>query len=240
MAALRQQCLTASTSIVECGRLAMFRSEHVKVCKIKGAIMLNRPHERASWSKLFVAFAGFVLLLAFAAGCHSTPPASESELESMENMVSTNEVLVLHEGDAVRVTFPGATSLNTVQQIRRDGRVTLPMIGEFKAAGLTPTEMEKELVKLYGDQLQSKEVYVAVESSAFPVYVTGAVLRPGKILSDRPINVLQAIMEAGGFDYTKANLKAVKVIRHEDGKAKHYTLNLKKVVQGDDPETFNL
>jgi polysaccharide export outer membrane protein len=96
------------------------------------------------------------------------------------------------------------------------------------------------LIKVYGPQLQTKEVSVAVQSSAFPVYVTGAVLRPGKILSDRPLTALEAIMEAGGFDYTKANLKSVRVLRTQDGKTEHYTLNLKRVLQGQDSEQFSL
>jgi len=82
--------------------------------------------------------------------------------------------------------------------------------------GFKPSELEKELVKLYSSQLVSKEVSVAVESSSFAVYVTGSVLRPGKIVSDRPISVLEAIMEAGGFAGTMANMKAVVVIRKEE------------------------
>jgi protein involved in polysaccharide export with SLBB domain len=67
---------------------------------------------------------------------------------------------VLHEGDVVSVSFAGAPDLNTVAPIRRDGRITLKSFGEFKAAGLTPPEMEKELIRLYGSQLQTKEVTV--------------------------------------------------------------------------------
>ena len=151
-----------------------------------------------------------------------------------------SEAMVLREGDSVRVSFPGAPNLNTIAPIRRDGMITLQLIGEFKAAGLTPSQLEQELVKLYGPHLQTKEVLVAVESSAFPVYITGAVLRPGKIMSDRPITALEAIMEAGGFDYTKANLKAVTVIRTENGKTEHHKLNLKPVLQGQGTEQFNL
>jgi polysaccharide biosynthesis/export protein len=116
----------------------------------------------------------------------------------------------------------------------------LKSLGEFKAAGLTPPEMEKELIKLYGPQLQTKEVTVSVQSSAFPVYVTGAVLRPGKVLSDRPINALEAVMEAGGFDYSKANLKSVRVLRNSNGQTEHFTLNLKEVLRGNKSEQFNL
>jgi len=155
------------------------------------------------------------------------------------NAQPKSEVIVLHEGDSVRISFPGAPTLNVVQQIRRDGRITLPLVGEFNAAGLTPPQMEKELLKLYEPQLQTKEVNVAVESSAFPVYVTGAVLRPGRINADRPLTALEAILEAG-VDYNRANLKSVRVIRSENGKTEHHTLNLKSVLKGDTNEQFKL
>ena len=77
-------------------------------------------------------------------------------------------------------------------------------------------------------------------SSSFPVFVTGAVLKPGKIVSDHSMTALEAIMEAGGPDYTKANLKAVKVIRLEDGQFKTYTLDLKLLLEGKGNEPFYL
>ena len=104
-----------------------------------------------------------------------------------------------------------------MQQIRRDGNITLPLIGEFKAAGLAPSQAEKELLRLYNPHLQVKEVTVTMESSAFAVYVTGAVQRPGKIMSDRPISALEAVVEAG-VDHTKANLKKVRVVRQVNGR----------------------
>jgi polysaccharide export outer membrane protein len=167
--------------------------------------------------------------------------AAISEAMSSAPSRSTNsDRFVLSEGDTLAVTFAGAPDLNTLAPIRRDGRITLRSLGEFKAAGLTPPEMEKQLLELYGSQLQTKQVTVAVQSSAFPVYVTGAVLRPGKILSDRPLTALEAIMEAGGFDYTKANLKAIRVLRSEEGRTDHYTLNLKTVLKGQESEQFHL
>jgi len=47
-------------------------------------------------------------------------------------------------------------------------------------------------------------------------------------------------MEAGGFDYTKANLKAVRVIRHEGDRVENYTLNLKLVLEGKESKPFYL
>jgi len=154
--------------------------------------------------------------------------------------VTTNDptTYVLREGDILKISFPGSPNLNNVQQIRTDGKITLPLVGEVQAAGMTPGNLQKKLMDLYGPQLASKEVTVDVQSSSFPVYVTGAVLRPGKIVSDHPITALAAIMEAGGPDYTKANLKNVSVIRQEGNQTKNYTLNLKRIMEGQVSEPF--
>ena len=162
-------------------------------------------------------------------------------VEPIEQTADHSEAISLREGDVVKITFPGAPSLDTTQQIRRDGKITLsPPVGEIAVVGMTPAELEKEVLKLYSSQLVSKEVTVTVVSSSFPVFVTGAVIRPGKISSDHPMTALEAIMEAGGFDYTKANLKAVVVVRHEEGRVRSFTLNLKLALQGKQSEPFYL
>jgi len=143
------------------------------------------------------------------------------------------QAITLKEGDTVLISFPGTPNLNPpAQQIRRDGNITLPYVGEVKAAGKTTVQLEKELIDRYASQLVSKEVTVTVQSSSFTVYVTGAVLRPGKVNSDHPMTALEAVMEAGGPDYAKANLKAVTVTRMEGGKFQTYTLNLKVELEG--------
>jgi polysaccharide export outer membrane protein len=146
----------------------------------------------------------------------------------------------LREGDVLKISFRGVPNLDTTQQVRRDGRITLSMVGEVKAADLTPTELEKQLVQLYAPQLVTKEVTVTVVSSSFGVFVTGAVIHPGKIMSDRPITALEAVMEAGGFDSAKANMKAVVVIRNKGGQTQNYTLNLQLVLEGKQNEQFYL
>lgn len=215
--------------------------------------MQNGPVDPTPLARGLVALTTAVTLalMLLTTGCQTSgksPQMSKSEMDAISKATAENagtasaekDLLVLHEGDTLSVTFGGAPDLNTVTTIRRDGRITLKSLGEFKAAGLTPPEMEKELIKLYGAQLQTKEVTVAVQSSAFPVYVTGAVLRPGKILSDRPLTALEALMEAGGPDYTKANLKAVRVLRTENGQTQHFEINLKEVLRGSKGDQFPL
>ena len=116
----------------------------------------------------------------------------------------------------------------------------MPLVGEVRAVGKAPAELEKDLMDLYSTQLVSKEVVVEVQSSLFPVYVTGSVLHPGKIMSDHPITALEAVMEAGGFDSAKANMKKVQVTRQKGGGTRIYVLNLKQVMDGRGGESFYL
>jgi polysaccharide export outer membrane protein len=170
---------------------------------------------------------------------HSLRPVTPEVAAALASVTTNNPATyVLREGDILKISFPGSPDLNSVQQIRTDGKITLPLVGEVQAAGLTPGNLQKHLMDLYAPQLASKEVTVEVQSSSFPVYVTGAVLRPGKIVSDHPITALEAIMEAGGPDYTKANLKNVTVIRQEGNQTKNYKLNLKRVMEGQAGEPF--
>ncbi len=148
--------------------------------------------------------------------------------------------LKLMEGDVINVTFPGAVELNTQQKIRRDGKISLPLIGEHVAISKTPVELEAELMKLYEPQLVSKEVTVTVVESSYQVSVSGAVLNPGPINPNQRITVLEAIMEAGGFDPNTANLNKVKVTRIVNGRYTHYVLNIRKVLSGKASEPFYL
>jgi polysaccharide export outer membrane protein len=178
-----------------------------------------------------------LVLLALAAGCQTQPPLPPAALQGGTN---ATEIITLREGDVLKISFPDSANLNTTQQIRRDGMISMPLVGEVKAVGKTPTELEKDLIDLYSTQLLSKQVTVEVQSSSFPVYVSGSVLRPGKVMSDHPITALEAVMEAGGYDYTKANLKRVTIIRHEGNSTRNYIVNLKRVVDGKSSESFYL
>jgi polysaccharide export outer membrane protein len=142
------------------------------------------------------------------------------------------EAITLREGDVIKVSFPSSPNLDTVQPIRRDGKIRLELVGEVDAAGLTTAALEKKLVDLYAPQISSRQIAVEVESSSYPVYVTGMVQHPGKVLADHPITTLGAVMEAGGPDYEKANLKNITVIRIENGTTKNYKVNLRAVLDG--------
>ena len=146
----------------------------------------------------------------------------------------------MREGDVLKITFPGSPNLDTTQPIRRDGKLNLPLIGEIDAKGMTPAAFQDKLVQAYASQLSSKEVTVQVQSSTFPVFVNGAVMHPGKILSDHPMTALEAVMEAGGFNYDTANMKEVSIVREENGTMLHFVINLKAVLTGKENKPFYL
>ena len=84
-------------------------------------------------------------LVLITSGCASTkPPTREIESAAME---ATTEPIVLREGDVVRLTFPGAPNYSTVAAIRRDGVINLDLVGEVHAAGMTPADLQKELIR---------------------------------------------------------------------------------------------
>lgn len=220
----------------------------------------NWTHFTVNWQVFNVWFLGIALLM-FSAGCQTRPTVKPPDYDADAGAKAESaakdagakaeaaakdegarpehsEPLVLREGDVLKISFPGASSLDTSQQIRRDGKITLPDGGEMDAAGKTTEQLEKDLIDHYASQLVTKEVTVTVQSSSFPIFVTGAVMKPGKVLADRPMTVLEAIMEAGGFDFAKANLKAVKVIRQNP--AGSYTFDFKGLLQGEQPAPFYL
>jgi len=143
----------------------------------------------------------------------------------------------LAPGDVVNVIFSGAPELNTRQKIQPNGKVSLPTVGDVSASGKTITGLQQQLTSLYQPHLQDPSVVVSLADAAAGVYVSGEVLRPGKIPLDRPMTALEAVMEAGGF--TKlANPKQVFIVRNQEGKSQRYVLNMKQALYGNESIPF--
>lgn len=160
---------------------------------------------------VFAMLAGFCVLLSL--GCQQSN-------ETLPKQLLGQTTGALAPGDVVKIMFPGALDLNQSQKVRADGKISLPLAGEVMASGKRLGAFQEELSRIYKPLLKNTEVLVVLESSAIPVYVSGAVNRPGKIVLDRPMTVLEAIMEAGGAS-NLGNLRKVVVIRNANGR--HYT-----------------
>ncbi len=140
---------------------------------------------------------------------------------------------MLGPGDTIDVKFPYKTELNESVPVRPDGRISLQMIGDIDAAGLTPAQLSDSINQHYAEVIRDPGATVIVRKFAPQrVYVGGEVLMPGPIELHGPLTCTQALMMSGGSKPT-ANKKQVLLIRHigEDAGTVR-TLNLDQVLKG--------
>ena len=223
--------------------------------KIKTSLILNegaqrsqRLTDRPAWFQGYLQLTLFLSLLPagcfLLAGCRSSydeydtqMAAAVADFRAGEPDYSTNR---LQEGDVVSITFRYSTNFNTIQKIGLDGMLNLDVAGQVKAVNQTVLQLQNELTPLYQSQAKDDPITVKVVSPEAAVYVAGAVNRPGKIPMERPMTVMEAIMEAGGFDPLQANMADVLVLRVENDRERTYRLNLKRVFDGRDQSVFYL
>jgi polysaccharide biosynthesis/export protein len=148
-------------------------------------------------------------------------------------------VLLLSAGDAVEITFPGATNFTGIRHIGPEGSITMPIVGQVQAAGKTTAELEADLEQRYATELQDKDVVVTLAGSANVVYVSGSVARPGRVQLDRPLTALEAILELGGF-LPDANVGKVRIFRYEGDQNITYVIDLGPVFNGGPVAPFYL
>src|SRR5213592_4243911 len=167
-------------------------------------------------------------LLAFAAlmcdGC-------QSPLPPLPNPPGPHTAVRLSPGDVIKVSYADESVPDQTQKIRRDGKVSLPLIGEVTAAGKRVIDFQHELVSRYEAQLENSEVLVTLENGLAGVIVSGFANRPGPLNFDRPTTVYQAIMAAGGVsDYGSAS--NVHLTRMINGEQRTETINLRPTIHG--------
>lgn len=200
---------------------------------------LRKIENLSTFAKLWVRIQSgtvSVLALGLAIGSFSCNDGGPPPMVPMEAGVSRPSG-TLAAGDEINVAFSGAPELNLKQKIQANGKVSLPTIGDVSAAGKSIMSLQSQLTSLYQSHLQDPTVIVSLEAAAAGVYVSGEVLRPGKIPLDRPMTALEAIMEAGGFSKF-ANPKQVIIIRKQGGKNQRYVLNMNDALSGMDSTPF--
>lgn len=113
---------------------------------------------------------------------------------------TTNEYYI-GIGDRLDVVFFFNSELTTPNLlVRRDGRITLPYVGDVMAAGITPMELDSTLTKQFSEILRDPNVSVIVVNSPDRrIYVLGEVNSPGGYTFDQSVSVSQALAMAGGL-----------------------------------------
>jgi protein involved in polysaccharide export with SLBB domain len=137
----------------------------------------------------------------------------------------------LSPGDTIKIAFAENADLDQTQKIRRDGKVSLPLIGEVQAAGKRIMDFQNQLIGSYDQHLDNPDVLVTLENSPATVIVSGFAGNPGKVEFDRPTTVYQAIMQSGGVsDY--GSLSNIHLTRIIHGVQRTESLNLKPSIRG--------
>ena len=178
-------------------------------------------------SKLGI-FAVLVVVL-FSLGC------SKKELKpstTNESKVTGSSQYVIGPEDILQIEVWREKNLSGTVAVRMDGKISLPLIYDVQAAGLTPRELQENLAKKLKEFVENPDVTVTVtEANSFKVYVSGQVRTPGVFKLRTETNLLQIISMAGGFTEW-ANPKKILIIRKANGTEKRIIANHKRMADG--------
>src|SRR5919108_484432 len=119
----------------------------------------------------------------------------------------------------------GVTPRKTEARVSQEGTITLPLLGEVPAAGLTPSALEQSLRGRYDRYLRNPQVGM--------FFVAGAVRKPGSSPLTHAYPLPQALAVAGGADIVLANMDELAIFRHRDGaEADKIAVNLNEILAG--------
>jgi len=159
--------------------------------------------------------------------------AGSGQSKAGDPVVAPSSRYVIGPGDvlAINVWKEPEASLPSVV-VRPDGFISVPMVKEVEAAGLTPIELEKQLSTKFAHFFREADISVIVkEVHSEKVYMIGAVKKEGPITVKAPLTVLQAVAEAGGLtDYAKRS--KIYILRRENGNEVRLPFDYSAVIQG--------
>ena len=140
---------------------------------------------------------------------------------------------VIGVDDLLSINVWKEPELTKVLPVRPDGKITLPLVGELSAAGLTALQLQGQLTEKLKDYVASPEVTVSVqEVRSLKFNVIGEVLRPGSYPLTKSLTVLDGLAAAGGFkDFAKTS-KIYVLRRQAGGNPIRLPFNYKQVIKG--------
>jgi polysaccharide export outer membrane protein len=151
--------------------------------------------------------------------------------------VATAEYLIGPE-DVLDISVWKNPELSRKVPVRPDGKVSLPLVNDIQAAGLTPTELRQQLAARLAEYLPTPEVAVIVqEVQSLKVAVVGAVKTPGRFMLKSPATVLECIALAQGLTEFAARERIV-VLRQIGNQTQRIPFNYRKVADSSDQENF--
>jgi polysaccharide export outer membrane protein len=193
-----------------------------------------------------VIFTGILLTLSLGASIQAQEPAANSGKPKATATTTTSTPAKaastpdadykIGPQDVLRIDVWKEPDISRISPVRPDGRISLPLLNDVQAAGLTPTQLAGVLTEGLKQFITNPQVTVSVsEINSRRVYVTGEVMKPGAFSLLPNMTVLQALSSSGGFSQF-AKIKGIYVLRVEEGKQVKHPFNYKDVVSGKKPE----
>jgi polysaccharide biosynthesis/export protein len=171
-------------------------------------------------------------LIVAAAICALVPRPVAAE-DVKPGQAGTERDYVIGAGDKLRIEVYKDEQLSQSLQVRPDGKITLPLIGDLEATGLAPIALRDVIAKRLKEFITNPVVTViVVEASAATAYVVGEVNQPGAVtLQGGQLTVLQALALAGGLkDF--ANSKNIRILRKSITGTQTIDFNYKEAIRG--------
>jgi polysaccharide biosynthesis/export protein len=159
-------------------------------------------------------------------------PSSVAETLGAQEGTAFSSTYVIGPADVLEIDVWKEPAVTRTVPVRPDGKISLPLLQDVQAAGLTPAELGSKLTEQFKKFFTAPEVTVIVtQMNSQRIYILGEVNHPGPQALLPKMTVLQALSDAGGLsDF--ANRKKIYVLRKKNGSNLRLPFNFKKAVQG--------
>jgi polysaccharide export outer membrane protein len=150
--------------------------------------------------------------------------------------VAASADYVIAAGDVLTITYWEQKELTGDYVVRPDGRITVPLLNDVEAAGLTPEQLRDRLTAVSARIVANPQITVGVrEINSRRVYIVGGVVRPGPYDLVGGMTVMQLISVAGGLrDFVVG--RGITILRNEDGQQRVFTFDYRAVISGQNLE----
>jgi len=175
-------------------------------------------------------------LLVIAGPMRAQTPANSSgaadQAASSHAAATTDPSYVIGAQDVLDIDVWHQKELTRAVEVRPDGKISLPLLNDIQASGLTPMQLAANITEGLKKFITDPQVTVIVtQINSQRVYILGEVTKPGAYPLLPGMDVLQALSSAGGFTMF-ANTKKIYVLRQQGGKQKKFPFNYKAVISG--------
>jgi polysaccharide export outer membrane protein len=176
-------------------------------------------------------------MLTVGAWAQATPKASADPQPAADKTTNEPKSLagpdyVIGADDMLHVSVWKEPDLTQSLPVRPDGKISLPLLNDVVAAGLTPTQLADSITTKLKKFMSDPHVTVVVTAmNSQKIYILGEVLHPGTTILQPNMTVLQALATAGFTQF--ANTKGIYLLRNDNGKQQKIAVHYRELIKGE-------